>query len=750
MRKAFFSVIAGVIPAAAICVLWDAPIWFWVGVSVCAVGVWAVRFVLRRLRGKTAGFLVLLFALGFCAMGLYSESYISSREELARDYVGQRRVNFVLCDFPEENGRATVRILKDGKPLGFRARFTVYGDELPPLEPGTVLNAEITASIPENTGQFNSRTYFRAERVYLTGYADEVVLLAPGGQRWNNIHKYLRHGALGLCSEIYGENAHIMRALLLGDKSGFTPEFSAAASSAGVSHIFAVSGMHLSFCVSAVLLLGKRRFHLVLAMAVVVVFMAFTGFEPSVVRAGIMSLSALLTRILGRDGDRLGAMTLALGIMVAINPCAMGDVGLQFSFCAVLGILVTGETIKRLFFAPFIKLKGWWVKILRAVAETVSVSVAATLFTIPLTVLYFEKLSLIAIISNIAVNWLVSAVFLLGLASLMLAAVWAPLGAGLGWLNSFGAMALEKMIFAFSRVPFGVLGAASLWMKLAVGLTYGFGAAVFGFERRRPVIKIAAFALCAVAAAFGAELYGLSKTDLRIVAPDIARGECLIVSADGYHVGYDCDGTEALSAMESRNIRKLDLLILSEAVPFDGTFADELLSEGRVESLVLTEYSGIRENRDAFLALAEKKNVPVTLIRNDTEISLGRLYIHLAMPMSGYDGRGATSARFSVGGASVYVPGAVSRESQEVLLSTRDEGACQVLVISGGASVNRYSPETLKLPGCAFVLVTGNRTATAPTEEFTELTKQLGLNVLFTADRGGTEIVFKNGKILYR
>ena len=130
-----------------------------------------------------------------------------------------------------------------------------------------------------------------------------------------------------------------MRALLIGDKSNFSDSFSEQVADTGVSHIFAVSGMHLSFFVSAILVFGRnRRWVCALAIAAAFLFAAVTGFSASVVRAAVMQTSVLTAPLFRRENDSLTSLSASLLLLLCGNPYAVADVGLQLSFLSVLGL----------------------------------------------------------------------------------------------------------------------------------------------------------------------------------------------------------------------------------------------------------------------------------------------------------------------------------------------------------------------------------------------------------------------------
>ena len=735
-RESFFGLVFGVFFAALLGAVFGAEFFVLLVLSLGSVSALFFLKAADKSSGKNRS-VVGFFLLGFGAMALYFALYTGVLTLLSEKYDGfTGQVVLEAADFPDGNGAVRARIVSEKGASPYLVRLSNYAETDVEITPGSRFHARVSLRVPENTPRFSSLRYYRASGICLTGYISEISGFTRGEPGLGNWHKYLRNGALERIDLLYGDEAYLMKGLLFGEKSGFPDGFASDASAAGVSHVFAVSGMHLSFLVSAVLLLSRRRWSRYAAIAVVLVFMAVTGFEPSVVRSGIMQIAALWAHVRGRESESFGSMAFSLLVLLAINPCSIGDIGLQFSFCAVAGILLVGEKLKTALYGAADKLPKKLSAPLRRIVPAVSVSLSATLFTIPPSVLYFERLSLVSVVSNIAMNWLVSVVFVAGMVSLILSCIWIPLGEALAWVNSWGASALEFSIGMFANVPFAVLGAESVWIKLALAAAYGAGGFFFGKKVRFAFLKtlgvFGAGVCSALILSFGLSFFGMGLT----VAD--TGGECTLISHGGKHVAVDCRGEKLGTLMQNRNIRKLDLLLIT-SVPEQGeSCAEELILSGKVRRVALAAYSGKREDAEIILSAAEKKGVPVDVISSDRNYLFGKTALSVFVPASAAEGRGSAAVFCEYGGARTLITGRVSAKAQERMISTRELSSVEVLVLSSGESRPRCSDGVLALAGDGLVLVSGERGKDGLLSE---------KNTRYTCDIGNITALFFGGKI---
>ena len=139
--------------------------------------------------------------------------------------------------------------------------------------------------------------------------------------------------------------AGFLHALLTGDKTGLEETDRNNLNRVGLGHVVVVSGLHVTFLMGFLTLFldPKKKGQLGLLLLILVLFCLMTGNGPGTVRATVLCAMALLAQQLGRDYHSLTGLCAALLVLLAANPYAAANAGLQFSFLSTLGILLFGQ-----------------------------------------------------------------------------------------------------------------------------------------------------------------------------------------------------------------------------------------------------------------------------------------------------------------------------------------------------------------------------------------------------------------------
>jgi competence protein ComEC len=415
--------------------------------------------------------------------------------------------------------------------------------------------------------------------------ADASRLVVLGGARSPPLLWRLRERVRGQLRRAIGRPAPraIVQALVLGDRRGMDHGLRQRFARAGISHLLAISGLHLSL-VALAALLGLRRALLwlpwlaartdvrrvaaVLAAATALAFTVFTGGAPSAVRACVMVGACFLGLAWQRPPDLARPLSLACICLLVADPLNLLRPGFQLSFAAVIGIALVlrrvpggrGRT----------RLGRAWARV-RGLALT---TLGATLVTAPVVAHHFGQVSLAGLAVNLlAVPWTSLVLLPCSLLGAVAGLVWPAAGQWLLGIAGWAAGVLDRLagVASAPEVPL-VVHASPGWLA-TLGLCAAFLALL---TRRRARRALLALALALVVAGLISERPpGSAEASLEAVFLDVGQGDSTFVrlpdgatllvdgggSEDGR--GFDPGRTRVLPFLRRAGVRRLDLVVAS-------------------------------------------------------------------------------------------------------------------------------------------------------------------------------------------
>jgi len=321
------------------------------------------------------------------------------------------------------------------------------------------------------TWPYDYETHLQGQDIFFTGttkYANPAQSTAPtsvtsyisdvGYETSNAITSAI--DGLSLSSS---NNANILKGILVGDKSEFSDELYQQFSYAGLSHIVAVSGMHLSILFGFLtLILSKirirKRLSVFIIIPVIILFAATANFTPSVCRAAIMIIMMLTATLLRKRYSPINALFLSLGIILLVYPYAIYSRSLTLSFLATLGILVYYKYLIYFMnkFTETIKVKSKGINlfityILNLITSSLSVSISVTIATAFFSIKIFGAVSWIQFLTNIWVIPSVTAAFCLGYIACIIHYIFPPLADIISYPLDFFLSVIAKTASTFGQ-----------------------------------------------------------------------------------------------------------------------------------------------------------------------------------------------------------------------------------------------------------------------------------------------------------
>jgi competence protein ComEC len=347
--------------------------------------------------------------------------------------------------------------------------------------------------------------------------------------------------------------ASLLSGILLGAEGSISAEVKDAFNRTGTSHIIAISGFNISLIAGVFVSAFGRwlgaRWGAVAAGAAILVYTMMVGASASVVRAALMGGLSLMALRLGRQPYGFASLGAAAFGMTLVNPLVLGDAGFQLSFAATLGLMLYGEPLRRWAEGRLARLvpPKRAARLAGPLAEFFLFTLAAQLTTLPLTIYYFQRLSLAALIANPVILPAQPAIMVLGGLSAVAGALWAPLGRPFAWLAwPFAAFTIRAVEFfaglPAAAVPLGVTRLPTIGL-LYLGLLGATILARVPAERRPRFLRSAASLATRIST--GAALLGLALANivtwsaaadrpdgrLRVTVLDVGAGDAVLIES---------------------------------------------------------------------------------------------------------------------------------------------------------------------------------------------------------------------------
>ena len=529
------------------------------GFSLCAVffGGLAAAFVLS-LRRRAVVPLTLALSAVLSAV-VFSVSYLTLvRWRVGLDYTSPHRVegtvesvrmggdmSIVLTDLSIDGAavKGNVKVYVDGQA----------GTTLEVARPGDTVEftAKLYAADLADGLRVNASLY--RNDVRFTAYAEASDMTHTLGEQSfrEGLRTDLYRALTGELGKTYGDVAYGM---LTGDTYALSDDVRDAFSVSGIGHVLSVSGLHIGFLSGAILLLlcrARPAVKVAVTGAVLVAYVLFIGFSPTVVRSVIMCAVGLVALLNGRRKDGLSALCLAMSVILLFWPLSLYDVGFQMSAGAVFAMLAVGPLFRRGLMR---------VRCPARLASPLSVSFSAQLGVTPCLLYYFRSLSVYSVLTNLVLMPLMTVAFVVLFVTAVLAIVIPPAAAAIR-LSGVFLWIIDAAATGVTYLPFA---SVVLYAAPAVFLCYPLYFVMgdyFMTPKGKLWVALGAAALCLTVSLIPDGRFVWQNCIVPVNAPGV---NSIVSDGDGaYFVGDFGDGDAVASYMKRLRLKKLDAIWLT-------------------------------------------------------------------------------------------------------------------------------------------------------------------------------------------
>lgn len=525
------------------------------------------------------------------------------------------------------------------------------------LDYGDIL--EITGEFDEPSGARNYKGFDYKQYLKILGISGTIRAnyINKEGKEYNILY-YANLLHLKIKENIektYNQNSRpVILGVMLGDTSEINEETREDFSESSISHVLAISGLHVSYIIYLVQISSKKIFgekkSQIISIIVLLIYMSITGFGISVVRASIMGILMCISFLVYRKSDSLNNLSISCLIILIKNPFNILSTSFLFTYAGTIGVVFFRTIIQENIENIKIKNKKVQEKYLKFckkhnyLIEAIAVAISAQLMTFPIIIIKYNMINLSFIITNLLICIVIGPLVIGGFVQIVITFISIKIGSAIAQIVQLPVQILiliSKIGKNMTLINFKVITPDNYQIiiyYICLSIYYYLNQKKIKIKIKPKIKKIIVLIILA------SILINKIPHNLEIYFVDVSQGDCsfivtpnnkTILIDGGGQRNFDVGKNTLLPYIFDRKKSQIDYCIISH---FDFDHCGGILyimNEIKIKKMIIPKQFEDSENYQEFKKIVNMKKINVIEVEAGQRIKIEKdLYLDILWPCS--------------------------------------------------------------------------------------------------------------------
>lgn len=654
-------------------------------------------------------------------------------------------------------------------------------DENNKLKYGELIQLNGEYILPEgsrNYKGFNYREYLKTKKIYGSISCQNIKIISN-----NNLNKVLifsniiKNYIIEISKKLLpNKTSSLFCGIIIGETNEISEEVKDSFKTSNLTHILSVSGSHTTYIIlglTYIFIKSKiaKKWTYIFTIIILILLMFITEFTSTVVRACLMSIIMLGANLFYRKSDITSNISISLLIILIMNPFAITEIGLQFSYLGTIGIILLNKNIKNL----LIKLK-----INKKIAELLSITFSAQAMIIPIMALCFNNISFTFFISNFFAGPILGIDIILGFITIFISLISFELAKMLAIFLNIGLEILIYISDITANLPFSSIIIKTPYLTSIIFIYFFIFVTNYlytlyisknslrrfqkkilkkvSFKNIKKLIcvmlsTILIFNLCVTE-------YSKSLKELKIYFIDVGQGDSTLIVTPNLKTILIDGGEEKnilVNYLLDRRIKTIDYIIISH---FDSDHCNgliEVIEKLKVRNILISEQAYYSEDYTNIAKIINQQKINTVFVKQGDSLKIDKdVKIKILYPSKNLEyedlNNNSIVAKVEYYNFSMLFTGDIEKSEQKILekYKNTEEIKSTILKISHHGSKTSSSEEFLKEvnPRIALIGVGKNNKFGHPNNGVLERLEKINCKIYRTDEMGEIQIkINEKGKI---